>query len=541
MSASLSMDITQSSGGFGARLVGRIKSVSQSLQKLATTEVNAENTALGIQKLGEATQDVARFLRKKSIDTINAVRNSTTEDKAWFLANMGMGFGAKALILSGVATGGTSLLVAAAGGVITGTTRTIIDRARAHRDGDTAKLSQSFSRQLLMNTVSGGVISTATFGLLGGLNSLTGINLGETFARAVGKGLDGTKHAFMAMIPASEAATVPKIDRPLGLLNPKFNPPAVPASETLLTHKSAPAIPAAAFAQELQARQAKIDSLTLEHLRGLIEKTTGVKPAAELTAFELAKQFHPNHPQALLSTIQKNIQIPVTESRGIAAVIQSQPTKTIAEAVIPQPAAVQSIPNPSTTEVKLPDGTVRAVQMPPRPDIKAEWKLAFAKVQGIEFERLAREDYLAQFGTEAPDDISAQDIAKRINPENSGQYIEEIARKAELIAKDSLPADKIRGACLTNLPASEESHQARGRILPNTCSVDSDAPVQEGEYITMRDVGEPISKPEKRGLWNGIRAIFAGAQTPATEFMSEAIGKAEINQMAADKLAMNLR
>jgi hypothetical protein len=99
----------------------------------------------------------------------------------------------------------------------------------------------------------------------------------------------------------------------------------------------------------------------------------------------------------------------------------------------------------------------------------------------------------------------------------------------------------MRGACLSDLPASEESHQARGRILPNICSVDSDAPIQDGEYITMRDVGEPISKPEKRGVWSGIRAIFAGAQTPATEFMSEAIGKVEINQMSADKLAMNLR
>jgi hypothetical protein len=325
--------------------------------------------------------------------------------------------------------------VAAAGGVITGTTRTIIDRARAHREGDTAKLSQSFSHQLLRNTLTGGVISTATFGLLGGFNSLTGINLGETFARAVGKGLDGTKHAFMAMIPASEAAAVPKIDRPLGLLNPKFNPPAVPVSETLLTHKPAPAIPAAAFAQELQARQAKIDSLTLEHLRGLIERTTGVKPASDLTAFELAKQFHPNHPQALLTTIQKNIQIPVTESRGVAAVLQSQPAKTITEAVIPQP-AVQPIPNPSMTEVKLPDGTVRAVQMPPRPDIKAEWKLAFNKVQGMELDRLAREDYEAQFGKTAPDDLTAADIAKIINPANSSQYLDEITKKASAVATE---------------------------------------------------------------------------------------------------------
>lgn len=489
-------DNMKSSGGFGSRLWGRIKSASQSLRKVASIEVNTENTRIGLQNLNSATQSVGRSLLKKSIDTVNTVRNSSSEDKAWFLANMGVGLGAKALLLSGVATGGTSLLVAAAGGIISGATRTILDRARAHRDGDTAKLSQSFSRQFLLNTVSGGVISTATLGILGSFTYLTKIDLSDIFSRASEKALDSSDYVSMPPVTEPEVNQLRQISE---LSEPKsdIQPVPVPVPEAVVPQAMVPNVPAPKP----------------------IEKILGVRvsPAVPVSTDVLASSG-------------------LSPSDTLVPDTQDNPAVVALEVQDPV-----SIPPVSPVEVKLPDGTVKAIQMPPRPDIKAEWKVAFNKVHGLEVNRLVRMDYETQFGTAAPGDLTAAELAALINPENSTEYIDDISKRAEVSTMETLPPNKIRGACLTDLPASEEAHQARGRILTNICSVDSDAPLQEGEYVTIRDVGEPISKPEKRGIWSGIRAIFAGAQTPANEFMGEAIGRIEINQMASDKLAANPR
>jgi len=507
--------------GFAPRSwLARIKNASKNLTEKA---IELGNTDITLEKAVSALTN-----------SVKAAWNSSREDKAWVGLTVAAGIGAKLATFSllNVASGGT-VTAALIGGAAVGVTKSLITSYRESKKEEGQSFVRSFfSKKTLMTTASTTALSAATFGVLGAFESLTGVNIAEK----IGQGLH---HAFnvaakfgktagefeFSLISGAHAATIE------GPAPAKVTTAAVvsaPVAPQLISEQPAPV--ASRPTQRIASVRPIVEPIStaykseyaVERLRTLLIEA-GEVPKENATAIELARQFYPE---------TKNLDSLIRALENQAP----QPTQAkVATATLIKPDAKPPV------KITLPDGTVRAVQMPPLPDIKAEWKLAFDKVYGQELDRLARAEYQSQFGNEAPSHLKTFDIVKLINPENTSKYLTELIRKAEDLATEALPPEKMRGACLSDLPATEASHQARGRVLPNICSVDNDAPIQADQYITMRDVGEPIPKPEKRGLWDGVRAIFAGATTPAHEFMGEAIGRVQINDMVGAKLAIGLR
>ena len=484
---------------------------------------NLTNKAIEIAQTDNKLEKAASALT----NSVKAALNSSREDYAWMALTVAAGIGAKlgAFAALNIASGGT-LTAALVGGAAVGLTKSLIT---AYRDSKKHDGVSFFSKKTLMTTASTTALSVATFGALGGFESLTGINIAEkigqglhhAFNVAAKMGKDAGQFAFAHFpSPSAQAAQISslRIIAPVAAEPTKIvsRPSAAPAQPQRVETIRPVAIPIEQTAYKIE--------YAIERLKTLL-KEVGEVPKENATALELAQQFSPNS----------------KDPGSLVRALEFRAPKPVLPVVTDVPKVEAKMLSAKPVEIKLPDGTVRTVQMPPRPDIKAEWKLAFDKVHGLEMDRLARGDYETRFGQVAPNHLTTSEIAKLTNPNNSAQYLNDINKKAETLTSETLPANKMRGACLSDLPASEATHQARGRVLANICSVDNDAPIQEGEYITMRDVGEPIHKPEKRGIWQGIRAVFAGAQTPANEFMGEAIGKVEINQMAADKLAISPR
>lgn len=495
-------------------LLSRIRDVSKNLTNKA---IELANTDIKLEKAVSVLTHSAK-----------TAWNSSREDKLWTGLTIAAGIGAKlgALSALSMASGGT-VAAALVGGLAVGVTKSLINSYRDTKKEDNLSFVRSFfSKKTLMTSVSTTALSAATFGALGAFESLTGVNIVEKIGQGLhhafntaaifGKtaGQFAFNHIPMGSLHAATLDGYPQtqVTAPAPVAQPIPERPAAVASQH--PHRVIPVKPTVE-----PISIAYKNEYAVERLRALLIEA-GEVPKENATALELAKQFYPDtkNPDSLVRALESQAPKPVLQENT------AQPA---------QPKAA--------VKVTLPDGTVQAVQMPPRPDIKAEWRIAFDTVHEQELNRLARADYQSQFGKEAPSHLKTFDIVRLINPANSKQYLVEIIGKAEILAKEVLPPEKMRGACLSDLPATEASHQARGRVLPNICSVDNDAPIQAGEYITMRDVGEPIPKPEKRGLWDGVRAIFAGATTPANEFMGEAIGKIEINNMAHGKLAIDLR
>lgn len=517
-------DFVKSSTSFGfapRSWLARIKNVSINLTDKA---IELANTEITLEKAVSALTN-----------SVKAAWNSSREDKAWVGLTVAAGIGAKLATFSllNVASGGT-VTAALIGGAAVGVTKSLITSYRESKKEEGQSFVRSFfSKKTLMTTASTTALSAATFGALSAFESLTGMNIGEK----IGQGLH---HAFnvaakfgktagefeFSLISGAHAATIE------GPAPAKVTTAAVvsaPVAPQLISEQPAPV--ASRSTQRIASVRPIVEPIStaykseyaVERLRTLLIEA-GEVPKENATALELAKQLYPDtkNPDSLVRALESQAPQPLQAA--------AQPDKITA--TTPKP----DIRSP--VRVTLPDGTVRAVQMPPLPDIKAEWKLAFDKVHGQELDRLARAEYQSQFGNEAPSHLKTFDIVKLINPENANHHLATLVRQAEDLATDALPFEKMRGACLSDLPATEASHQARGRVLPNICSVDTDAPIQAGQYITMRDVGEPITKSEKRGLWDGVRAIFAGATTPAHKFMGEVIGDIQINDMAHGKLAL---
>jgi hypothetical protein len=517
-------DLVKSSTSFGfapRSWLARIKNVSKNLTEKA---IELGNTDITLEKAVSALTN-----------SVKAAWNSSREDKAWVGLTVAAGIGAKLATFSllNVASGGT-VTAALIGGAAVGVTKSLITSYRESKKEEGQSFVRSFfSKKTLMTTASTTALSAATFGVLGAFESLTGVNIAEkigqglrlAFNTAAKFGKTAGQFAFNHIPMGSVHAATFSDYRPVQSTAIATNAPVAPQ---LISEQPAPV--ASRPTQRIASVRPIVEPIStaykseyaVERLRTLLIEA-GEVPKENATAIELARQFYPE---------TKNLDSLIRALENQAP----QPTQAkVATATLIKPDAKPPV------KITLPDGTVRAVQMPPLPDIKAEWKLAFDKVYGQELDRLARAEYQSQFGNEAPSHLKTFDIVKLINPENTSKYLTELIRKAEDLATEALPPEKMRGACLSDLPATEASHQARGRVLPNICSVDNDAPIQANQYITMRDVGEPIPKPEKRGLWDGVRAIFAGATTPAHEFMGEAIGRVQINDMVGAKLAIGLR
>lgn len=505
--------------------LARIKNVSKNLTDKA---IELGNTDITLKKAVSALTN-----------SVKAAWNSSREDKAWVGLTVAAGIGAKlgALSALSLASGGT-VAAALVGGLAVGVTKSLITSYRESKKEEGQSFVRSFfSKKTLMTTVSTTALSAATFGALGAFESLTGVNIAEKMGQ-------GLHHAFNAVAKFGKTAGEFEFSLISGAHAATLEDSA-PAKVTIAAVVSAPVAPqpiseqpvpvASRPTQRIASVRPIVEPIStaykseyaVERLRTLLIEA-GEVPKENATALELAKQLYPDtkNPDSLVRALESQAPQPVLQPKP------AQPAQAKVAANTPKPDVR------SPVRVTLPDGTVRDVKMPSLPDIKAEWKLAFDKVYGQELDRLARAEYQSQFGEEAPNHLRPFDIVKLINPEDANHRLATLVRQAEDLATETLPPEKMRGACLSDLPATEASHQARGRVLPNICSVDTDAPIQTGQYITMRDVGEPIAKPAKRGLWDGIRAIFAGATTPAHEFMGEVIGDIQINDMAGAKLAL---
>lgn len=328
-------------------LLGKIAYVSARLKNkvvdIATTNMNAEIILNAAQALTQSVKSRIQHLRTMS-----------REDRAWAFGTVGLGMVAKTVVLSasGLASGGSTLIVAAVGGATLGLVKSGISVYRDYKKNDEINPAQPFwSTKTLMTTVSHAALSTATAGAFEAIEMATGINVGQKIAEGVGHvasqafnkaatavkitesvGLSLLK-ALTHFIPNAGAAELvstgpvatPRMALPSTsqILPTVVEPSTIPSPITQdiarareIARQMATAVATAKTPEEVAheairkassavAQDKLTDSYTKERLHKLILDTTGMVADKDATVSELARQFYGTNSDAFLKGIQQ--------------------------------------------------------------------------------------------------------------------------------------------------------------------------------------------------------------------------------------------
>ena len=98
-------------------------------------------------------------------------------------------------------------------------------------------------------------------------------------------------------------------------------------------------------------------------------------------------------------------------------------------------------------------------------------------------------------------------------------------------ATATLDPQKMAATCLANLPSTPEALAQQGNTLVNTCMASKDV-MNAGDYVLVRDVAE--ANPTAR---RGLRVLFTQLSQKTADFITQAVGKEALPEMAAEKLA----
>ncbi|MEK7801769.1 MAG: hypothetical protein AAB276_04880, partial [Pseudomonadota bacterium] len=344
-----------------------------------------------------------------------------------------------------------------------------------------------FSRKTLMTTASSAAISAATCGFLDLdiIKQLSGINL----AQSITKGMS----ALFNQVSAPVAAMVQTNDNLLIKSAPLFSSSNavlqnVPTAPTNVINDAPPSV--------LQALEAKPSVLKVPALDvpksmpvPIIEtpetsETPEISPAAEL----------PEQPAPVEESIVPADVAPVEADAVVAETANVvEAAEVVAEAVTVEAAeAVASVD----------------VVPPQLPDMEQEFKLAEAAAKAQYVEDELRERILSNTGVAAPADMSAEDMAAQIAPNNPQDLLQDI-----MFAAPKLDASKMTSACVSHIPANQAELVANNNVVSTTCvSVKED--MDAGDFITVRDAAVDNPTPKK-----GLRLLFSNATAKVADFM----------------------